>query len=165
MKYSALVNNTFKFSELEPDGFMMNGTATGWDLQKISAGMYSILYKGKVFNAELLSIQKEDESVSIKVNGRTYTVKYQDSYDQLLKNLGMDRSAGRAQSDLKAPMPGMVIKILAATGQEVKKGEPLLILEAMKMENVIKAADDVHIREVLIQAGDKVEKNQVIMKF
>lgn len=165
MKYSALVNNTFKFSELEPAGLKAGGIPVSWDLQKISEGLYSIIYKGKVYSAELLSIQKAEETVSLKVNGRIYTIRYQDSYDQLLKNLGMDMSAEKAQPDLKAPMPGMVIKILAVAGTEVKKGEPLLVLEAMKMENIIKAADNVHIREVLIKAGDKVEKNQVIMKF
>lgn len=165
MKYSALVNNTYKFSELEPKGFIAEGITVPWDLQKISEKAYSIIYKSKVYNAEMLSVQKEDETVSLKINGRIYTVQYQDSYDQLLKNLGIDKSAGKAHPDLKAPMPGMVIKILALAGTEVKKGEALLVLEAMKMENIIKAAQDVYVQEIMIQAGDKVEKNQVIMKF
>jgi biotin carboxyl carrier protein len=62
-------------------------------------------------------------------------------------------------------MPGLVLRILASEGQEVQKGGNLLVLEAMKMENIIKAPANVMIKSVKINPGDKVEKNQVMMIF
>lgn len=79
--------------------------------------------------------------------------------------MGIGKSSNPSQPELKAPMPGMVIKVLATSGQQIKKGDPLLILEAMKMENIIKAASDCSVTAIHIRAGDKVEKNQVIMTF
>jgi biotin carboxyl carrier protein len=79
--------------------------------------------------------------------------------------MGMDKLQGNAMNELKAPMPGMVLKIMVNAGDEVKKGDSLLVLEAMKMENNIKALGDGVVTAIPIKAGDKVEKNQVLIKF
>ena len=78
---------------------------------------------------------------------------------------GMDNLNTAKVSEIKAPMPGLVLRILAGEGEEVKKGGNLLVLEAMKMENIIKAPADVIIKSVKVKDGDKVEKNQVMMIF
>jgi biotin carboxyl carrier protein len=68
-------------------------------------------------------------------------------------------------SEIKAPMPGMVLKVLVEEGAEVKKGENLFVLEAMKMENIIKSPADVTVKTIKIRPGDKVEKGQILMMF
>ena len=88
-----------------------------------------------------------------------------DRFDELLHQLGMDNFNTARVSEIKAPMPGMVIRILVSEGDEVEKGGNLLVLEAMKMENIIKAPADVKIRTIKVKPGDKVEKNQVMMIF
>jgi biotin carboxyl carrier protein len=88
-----------------------------------------------------------------------------DQFDELLHQLGMDNLTTAKISEIKAPMPGLVLRILASEGQEVQKGGNLLVLEAMKMENIIKAPANVMIKSVKINPGDKVEKNQVMMIF
>jgi biotin carboxyl carrier protein len=88
-----------------------------------------------------------------------------DQYDDLLHQLGMDNLKTNKISEIKAPMPGLVIRILASEGNQVEKGGNLFVLEAMKMENIIKAVSDVKIKTVKVKAGDKVEKNQVVMVF
>ncbi len=60
-------------------------------------------------------------------------------------------------------MLGLVLKIIAKEGEELKKGDNLLILEAMKMENMIKAPADIIIKKIHIKEGDKVEKNQILL--
>ena len=66
---------------------------------------------------------------------------------------------------LRAPMPGLVISILAAIGQEVKTGEPLAVVEAMKMENVLRAERDGVVKSIRVKPGDNVAVDAVIMEF
>ena len=68
-------------------------------------------------------------------------------------------------SDLKAPMPGLVLEVSVEGGQQVSKGDGLLILEAMKMENVIKSPTDGVIKSISVNKGETVEKNQLILNF
>ena len=77
-----------------------------------------------------------------------------------MANLG-----GSKASKLKAPMPGKVLEVMVEVGQEVAKGEGLLILEAMKMENVLKAEDGGIVKSVNVSVGEAVEKNNVLIEF
>ena len=83
----------------------------------------------------------------------------------LMEQMGISASAASKHEQLKAPMPGKVLEIKVSVGQEVKQGEPLLILEAMKMENVLKASHDVTVAEINIKQGDTVDKGQVLLVF
>jgi biotin carboxyl carrier protein len=60
-------------------------------------------------------------------------------------------------------MPGLVLKVLVEEGKEFKKGDNLLILEAMKMENILKAPADGKVKSIKIKPGDKVEKNEILL--
>jgi biotin carboxyl carrier protein len=77
-----------------------------------------------------------------------------------MKNVG-----AKKLNNLKAPMPGLITKILVKEGDEVKQGEPLLVLEAMKMENVFKAAGDVKIKSIKINEKQAVEKGAELISF
>jgi biotin carboxyl carrier protein len=92
-------------------------------------------------------------------------VQLEDEHDQLLKQLGFDKLASGKVADIKAPMPGLVLKILVNQGDEVKKGDNLLVLEAMKMENILKSPVDGIVHTIKVLASDKVEKNQVMITF
>ena len=80
------------------------------------------------------------------------------------------RTAGLAagpaiESSLKAPMPGLVIDIKVEVGREVKQGDPLVVIEAMKMENIIKARGKAIIKKVCVEAGKSIEKGDLILEF
>ena len=62
-------------------------------------------------------------------------------------------------------MPGMVLNILVTEGQDIKKGDPLIVLEAMKMENVLKSPTDGIVKKINVNKGIAVEKNQVLIQF
>jgi biotin carboxyl carrier protein len=62
-------------------------------------------------------------------------------------------------------MPGKIVKIFAKPGDEIKAGQPLLIMEAMKMENEMRAASDVKIKEVLVKEGENVESGATLVTF
>ena len=92
-------------------------------------------------------------------------VEIKDKYDALLKQLGMDKMLGSKMNLLKAPMPGLVLNVLVKEGDSIKKGDSLLVLEAMKMENNIKAAGDGVVKKVNVQVKQAVEKNQVLIEM
>jgi biotin carboxyl carrier protein len=104
-------------------------------------------------------------TAEIKVNGNTYNITSKDQFDILLEQLGFNHLNAGAISDLKAPMPGMVLKVFVQEGDTLQKGDNLFVLEAMKMENIIKAPAGVVVKSIKIKPGDKVEKGQVLITF
>jgi len=164
--YQVKVNDQHNF-ELSRDKqtLTVNGEPTQADVRQLSPLSYHVLHNLASYNAEVVSFDKVAKTAEIKVNGNLYTVLAKDQFDLLLDKLGMSSADASKVSDLKAPMPGLVLKIFVNEGDEVKKGENLFILEAMKMENIIKAPADVTIKTIKLKAGDKVEKGQVLMLF
>jgi biotin carboxyl carrier protein len=77
----------------------------------------------------------------------------------------MDATAGKKINELKAPMPGLVLRVTANEGEAVKKGDTLLVLEAMKMENSIKSPGDGMVAKIMVKPGQAVEKNQLLVVF
>jgi biotin carboxyl carrier protein len=124
-----------------------------------------ILYGNKSFRVEIVEVNQEEKTQTIKVNGNTYTVAIEDKYDILLKQLGMEQAASSKVQDVKAPMPGLVLKVIVEEGQAVTKGDSLIILEAMKMENILKSTRDGIVGKILVAKGDKMEKNAVLIQF
>jgi biotin carboxyl carrier protein len=92
-------------------------------------------------------------------------VQLKDRFDQLLEQMGMSGAASAKINDIKAPMPGLIVGVSVQPGDVVKKGDAVLILEAMKMENLIKSPGEGTIRAIRVAKGDRVEKNQVLIEF
>jgi acetyl/propionyl-CoA carboxylase alpha subunit len=124
---------------------------------------WSVILNGRSYSVDLY--KKEGNAVEMLVNGRRYPVELSDKYDQLLQSLGMDRNAGAKVSNLKAPMPGKVISVAVKAGAQVEIGDPILVLEAMKMENVIKSPTSGAVSSVNVKTGGTVEKNEVMITF
>jgi biotin carboxyl carrier protein len=164
--YKVKVNDQFLFEvENKDSSFFVNGELIQFDLSSIGNNSTHVLYQNKSFNTELVELNKADKTCKIKVNGNIYQISIEDQFDVLLKQLGLDNLAANKVSEIKAPMPGLVLKVLVGENAEVKKGDNLLVLEAMKMENILKSSTDGVIKKVLIKQGDKVEKNQILIQF
>jgi len=160
------VNAVHNFEiELTEDLVFLSGQEIQPDICTLSQNHSHAIYDKKSYNIEVIEVSHEDNSCQVKVNGNIYAVQLEDPYNALLKQLGMDSVQGNKIKDVKAPMPGLVLNVLVAEGAEVKKGDSLLILEAMKMENVLKSPAEGTIKRILIGKGDKVEKNQILIEF
>jgi biotin carboxyl carrier protein len=144
---------------------LFDGDEFSWDVIKVKDNLYHVIKDNQSYNVEILSIRLKEKSCFIKVNGIKYKFTAKDKYDELLYNLGMDNMVNNKVSDLKAPMPGLVLEVSVEGGQQVSKGDGLLILEAMKMENVIKSPTDGVIKSISVNKGETVEKNQLILNF
>lgn len=147
------------------DEMLLNGVKANWDVSKVKENSFHIIRDNKSYNVEVLGADYKEKSFLIKVNGEKYNFEIKDRFDELLHTLGMDNMASSKVSDLKAPMPGLVLEISAKVGETVKKGDALLILEAMKMENIIKSPTDGMIKSISVGKGDAIEKNQLILNF
>lgn len=123
------------------------------------------IIEGRSFTIDFLAINEENGEVELLVNGRKRRVKITTELDSMLKQLGMSGGTSKQIKDLKAPMPGLVLKILVEESQNVEKDTPLMILEAMKMENVIKSPTSGKIAFIKAIQGKAVEKNQVLLSF
>jgi len=153
---------TFELNGSKND-LTITGNESNIQFEKIADNHFSILIGTSSYNAELIHLDAASKTACIKVNGNKYDLVLKDQYDELLKSLGIDAGASKKINDIKAPMPGLVLKVLVKDGDVIKKGDNLLVLEAMKMENSIKAPADATIKAIKITPGDKVEKNQVMI--
>ena len=144
---------------------MLNGHAVNADVVKLDKNKFHVIINNSSYNIELLAKDENAKNQTILVNGQKQSVEIKDKYDDLLKQLGMDKLMGKKANLLKAPMPGLVLKVLVSEGQVVKKGDGLLILEAMKMENIIKASSDGIVKKIHIEEKNIVDKNQKMIEF
>ncbi|MBS1652057.1 MAG: acetyl-CoA carboxylase biotin carboxyl carrier protein subunit [Bacteroidetes bacterium] len=132
---------------------------------KLNDFQFHLLYNNQSYNIDIIKFNVEEKTITLRINSEKHTVVLKDKYDELLHSLGLDKLAQKKISDVKAPMPGMVLNILVSEGQSVKKGEALIILEAMKMENILKCAADGVIKKIAVNKGTAVEKNQLLIQF
>jgi len=101
----------------------------------------------------------------IRVDGNTFSVKLFDEVRQRVLQMNLPtRTAGRSM-EMRAPMPGLVRQVNVEEGSSVTAGDPLIVLEAMKMENLLKSPMSGTIVERCIQPGQAVEKNQLLLRF
>ena len=154
----AKVNNKYDFAF---DGDFEKGI----DLIEIKKGVFHIIKDSKSYTAEVLKANPEEKNFVIRVNGNKYTVQLKDKYDDLLKELGIDTASAKKVKEMKAPMPGLVVDVRVKEGDEVKKGDALVVLQAMKMENILKSPAEAMIKKIHIKKDDTVEKNQILISF
>jgi len=162
---SASINHkTFEIDSAH-DGFIVNSHPVQWDMTKLNDGHFSIIHKNKSYRAEVVKADLTSKTFTIKVNGTPHVVELKDKFDLLLEKMGMKSGGAGKVNVLKAPMPGLIIDLKVKAGDIVKAGEPLLVLEAMKMENIIKSPGEGEVKVVNVKKGDRVEKNQVLISF
>jgi len=143
----------------------VNGQLLNISMIREGEGYFHILKNAVSYRVEVLKTDRVEKKVMLRINGKTLTLQVQDSFDQLLNQLGWGSITTRKVNELKSPMPGLIIDIPVREGQTIAAGEPLIILEAMKMENILKAPVEVTIKKILVQKGKAVEKNEVLIQF
>jgi acetyl/propionyl-CoA carboxylase alpha subunit len=163
-KITVNTNHTFEFSRNNND-LLLNGEPFGWDVLTMNDHTFHILKNNQSYTAEVLQADYSQKHFIIKVNGNIYKIEVKDRFDLLLEKLGMSNGNAIQVKDIKAPMPGLILHVQVTEGQEVKKGDVLVILEAMKMENTIKSPVDGKIKAVKVRTKESVEKNQVMVQF
>lgn len=112
-----------------------------------------------------VDLRKDNGLCAVFVDGYQHSVEVVDFHlAELKKAAGVSHTAKMAR-ELKAPMPGLTLKLAVSEGQTVKKGDTLIILEAMKMENLIRATGDGTVNKIHVSPGTLVEKGQTLIEF
>ena len=134
-----------------------------FDLIQRSKDQYHLIYDQRSITAQL--IEADHKKIQIELDGQTFQTDIKDELDLELDQLGFSSASAKLIREIKAPMPGLVLDISVIEGQEVKEGEKLLILEAMKMENSILIHADAVIKIILVKPGQAVDKGQVLIEL
>jgi len=156
--YTVTVNDTFNYN-------LKNSNTEKLDVLKLPKSKFHVINNHKHFKIELLNSNFLKKEYTITVNSNTYTVKISNELDALIKEMGFSVGLTKKANDIKAPMPGLILAINVTIGQEVKEGETLLILEAMKMENSIGSPKDGIIKSIHVQNGKTVEKGVLLIEL
>lgn len=135
------------------------------DALELAEGKFHLLQKNVSYNVAILNSDFTNKTFSVSVNGNFYEVTISDKYDQMVNEMGLLISSTQKVNEIKAPMPGLILDIMVKVGQEISEGTPLLVLSAMKMENIILSQGDGIIKSIAIKKDDAVEKGQLIIEM
>ena len=144
---------------INPDEFNPEDTS----LVRVRDGLYLLRFNGR--SLPLHMERSPDGNVRMWTGHRSVDAMVKNRRDQLLAAWGFNESASDASSEVCAPMPGLVLSVRVEPGSEVEPGDPLLVLEAMKMENELRAERTGRVKAVRVSPGDAVSKQQVLIEF
>lgn len=157
--YRAKVNDHFDFD------IDLKNTPEDWDILPLKDGKFHLIQDHQSYNIEVIHIDLQNKKVLLSVNNKEFEVALQDKMDLLLEKMGISAMVNQKVNDIKAPMPGLVLEVKVKAGDSIEKGDAVLVLEAMKMENVLKSSGEGIVDSIEIKVGDAVEKNQILIKM
>ncbi len=162
MKYITTVGGKEFLVEVTDERHMIvNGKTYEVDFETVSGQpVYSLIVDGRSHEAY---VRETDDEWQVLLRGRLYPVKVEDEREKRLRAAAGGGVAETGEYHLKAPMPGLVVSIPVAEGQEVKKGQVLLILESMKMQNELKSPRDGTVNRIKVKPGESVEQKQALL--
>lgn len=133
------------------------------DIKQINDTKYHLLHNNKSYHIELVSSNVSSKKMILKVNGNIHAITIADEYDQMVEKMGLLTAKSQKVNDIKAPMPGLIMEVSVNEGHEIKEGDQLVVLSAMKMENILSAPNDGVIKSVEVKKDDAVEKGQILI--
>ena len=162
MKYITTIDDVdFEVEILNDHQVQLNGKTYEVNFEEISSeSIYSLIVDG---NAYEILISEEENEWNILIRGTLYSAEVIDEREKRLRDASGELALSSGEYTLQAPMPGLVVKVAVKEGKKVKKGDVLVILESMKMQNELKSPHKGTITEVNIKKGDRVEKREAMV--
>lgn len=165
MKFEAIIEDQTTELELsEDDGEVNFGDENkSYHFHRQKNGRYLLRMGTKLFKID--NVEYDKHTVTFTLNGTWCEVDVRDEQDLLLDRLGFKRPGEIGEGELNAPMPGKILEVLVSKGDEVELGDPVAILEAMKMENELKAPVKGVVSSIAVEKGDSLEKDALILEI
>ena len=151
-----------------PDGRVEQvapGSEESWDWKQLAPGVFDVRMGNRNVRIERMDGPDEKGNVTIRVNGVVQALQVLGPQQLLLESMGMSANVDTQEKHVESPMPGKILQVMVAPGTVVDEGDPLLVLEAMKMENVIRAPRSGVIAGVEAQVGEAVEKAAKLVTY
>jgi biotin carboxyl carrier protein len=151
-----------------PDGRVEQvapGSEESWDWKQLAPGVFDVRMGNRNVRIERMDGPDHKGNITVRVNGVVQTLQVLNQQQLLLESMGMTPGAETQQKHVESPMPGKILQVMVSPGAEVVEGDSLLVLEAMKMENVIRAPRAGIIEEVQARVGVAVEKAAVLVTY
>ncbi len=152
------VNTNFEFDISEKD-------ISKLDIMEINLASHHVLQKNKPFTTTVLASNFREKTYKVKVKDNVYDVSISNALDTFINDMGFLVGAAKKINFINAPMPGLILDVLVEIGQVVKQDDPLLILEAMKMESTIKSPSEGVVKSIAIKKEDTVDKGDLLIEF
>ena len=159
-----LGGSTLRVEFSKEKGVSIEG-ASDAQIEKLGTDRWHVLYKNRSYEISLIDIEETTSKVRMRINSKLVELKLKSDRQLLLEKMGLSSLSIKKVSEVKAPMPGLVVRCIVEVEQEVEQGDALLVLEAMKMENIIKSPTAGVISQIMVIQGEAVEKNQILIKF
>ena len=140
-------------------------SGSGAEVHWIDRDFFEVIYQGKSFKGEILNRDIENRKLRLKLNHRVFELKKRFVLDDLIAELGLDKVKVKQLKEITSPMPGRILNIQVQVGDHVKVGEPILSLEAMKMENILKSDGEGVVKSVVIEKDQVVDKGELLIEF
>ena len=162
MKYVTTIDGKeFMVDVLDEKHVSVNGQALEVDFESINGQpVYSLIIDGKSYEGY---VYPDEQKWQVLLHGRLYQAEVEDEREKRLRMAAGGSVAESGEFHLRAPMPGLVVAIPVAEGESVKKGQVLLILESMKMQNELKSPRDGMVSRIRVKAGETVEQKQTLL--
>jgi biotin carboxyl carrier protein len=163
VKYNVRLNEKEHWVELEPAGagwqVLVDGQAAHIDCAELSPGAYSILTEGR---SREVAVDRDGDLFRVRTGGATYEMTVLDEVRARTRRPERARAAA-GPVQLKAPMPGLIVAIKVAAGDVVDAGQPLVVMEAMKMQNELPAPGAGRVEKIHVQVGQSVESGGALV--
>ena len=162
MKYVAEIDDLeFPVEILDEHHVRFGELILSVDLAAVSGQpLYSLIVDGESFEGY---VYPDDGGWQVHLRGQFYPVRVEDEREKRLRTSGAESDGARREFTLKAPMPGLVVAVPVSEGQVVEKGQILVILESMKMQNELRASRTGKVERVKVKPGESVEQKQTLL--
>src|SRR5574341_752674 len=162
MKYVTTIGEReFSIEIIDERNILLDGVPYEVDFDSVSGQpVYSLLLDGHSYETY---VYPNEEGLQVLLHGTLYPAIVEDEREKRLRAAARARVAERGEHYLKAPMPGMIVAVLVNEGQIVEKGEVLVVLESMKMQNELKSPTPGRVGRVRVKSGDSVAQKQTLL--
>lgn len=165
MKYVVDVNGERHDVTLGTAGVSFGGESVSAHLAEVARTPVFVLNLGDAVHGVHVRRGASRGQYTLWIDGYRYNVEALDERTRAIRDLAVEREAAAGPAPLVAPMPGLVVRILVREGEQVVAGQGLAVVEAMKMENELRAKVPGRVRAVLVEPGTPVEKGSVLIEL